>query len=165
MKRPSKPNLEEEHAIKEEAARLLRGLQRGEYCTEQDIIKHSHKIQRILAKYFAARNDNSTINNYSIRDSDFCQYDSNKEDNYDPILDDDDDDDEESSEESVWACSICPEDCWKCPGYLVNHFTEDKINCLCQCHHNEEEKSRTIDRLSATTPCSLEECRGGALPI
>ena len=146
MKRPSKPNFEEERAVKEEAARLLRGLQRGEYCTEHDIIKHSHEIQRILVRYFAARNNNSSINNYSIRDSVSCQYDSNNEDDYDPILDDED---EEFSKESVWACPICPEDCWKCPGYLVNHFIEDKINCLCQCHHNYEEKSRTKHRPSA----------------
>jgi hypothetical protein len=131
MRQPSKPNFEEERAIKEEAARLLRDLQRGEYCTEQDIIKRSLNIQRILARYFAARNNNSSINNdYFSENSDFYQHDDN-EDDRDAILDND-------NEESVWAYSICPEDCWKCPGYMVNHFTENKINCLCQCHHNDK---------------------------
>jgi len=155
MKRPSNPNFGEERAIKEEAARLLRGLQRGEYCTEQDIIKHSHKIQRILARYFAARNNNSSINNYPIGGSGSYQYDNNNEDNYNPSLDDDD---EESSDESVWACPICPEDCWKCPGYLVNHFTEDKISCFCQCHGTKHSSSDG-------TRCSLAECSGAAPQI
>jgi hypothetical protein len=161
LKRPSKSNLEEEHAIKEEAERFLRGLQHGEYFTDQDIIKHSLKIQRILARYFAACdiNNDSSINNYSIGDSDFYQCDNNNDDDYDPILDYDD---EEPSEGSVWACTICPEDCWKCPGYLVNHFTEEKINCFCQCHLNNEKMSCTKHSSSTATPYSLEQCSGGA---
>lgn len=162
MRRPSKPNFIEERAIKEEAALLLRGFQHGEYCTEQDIIKHGPKIQRTLVKYFAAHNGMSGIcNNHYIDGSNCYRYDSNNEDNHDTISYDDN---EKPSEESGWINPTCPKDCWKCPGYLVNHVTEDKTSCLCQCHHNNhKKKSRTRHRPSTTdiTYSSFAECSGG----
>jgi hypothetical protein len=159
MKRPSKPNLEE-RAIKEETARPIRSFQHGEHSTEQDIIKPSPKVQRILEKYFTCRNNMSGINNYCIRGSNFYKYDSNNEDNHDTILYSDD---EEPSKRSVEAYPIFIKDCWKCPGYLVNHFTEAKTSCLCQCHHNNHKKSRTRHRPSITgiTYSSFAECTGG----
>ena len=149
MRRPSKPNFVEERAMKEEAALLLRSFQHGEYCTEQDIIKHSPKIQRILVRYFAARNSMSGIcNNYYIGGSDCYKYGSNNEDNHDTILYNYD---EEPSEESGWINLTCPKDCWECRDYLVNHFTEDKTSCLCQGqHNNHKKKSGTRHRPSTT---------------
>lgn len=160
MNRLSKPNFEEERAIKEEAARLRRSFQHREYRTEQDIIKHSPKIQRILVRYFAAHNSMSGIisSNYYIDGGNCYKYDSNNEDNPDTILYDDE---EEPSEESGWINSTCPKNCWKCPGYLVNPFTEDKTNCLCQCqHNNHKKKSGTSHRPSTTdiTYSSFAEC-------
>jgi hypothetical protein len=163
MKQPSKPNFEEERAIKEEAARLLRSFQHGEYCTEQDIIKHIPKIQRILVRYFTAHNSMSGIisNNYYVGCSNCYKYESNSEDNHDTILYDDD---EEPSEESGWINPTCHKDCWECPDYLVSHFTDDKTNCLCQCHNNNDKKKNEVRHRPSTTSVthsSLAECSGG----
>lgn len=94
--------------MKCEIARLLRELQPGEWCTEEDIIAHSLTIRRILAY------------------------------NYDPACDNEGDDlissDKEYVEREIQVYPVCPNNCDNCTGYLVNHFTEEKVNCQCKCH-------------------------------
>lgn len=163
MKRPSKPNFEEECVIKKEATCLLKSFQHGEYCTEQNIIKHSPKNQRILVRYFTTHKSTSDIisNNYNIGGINCYKYGINNEDNQDTILCDYD---EESSEDSGWINLTCPKDCWGYPDYLVNHLTENKTSCLCQCHHNNhKKKGGTRHRPSFTdiTYSSFAECGRG----
>jgi hypothetical protein len=108
------PSKQEEQIIKSEIARLLRELQPGEWCTEEDIIAHSLTIRRILAYH------------------------------YGPCCDDDDGHDNKGAglassqteyvEREIQFYPVCPEKCNNCPGYLVNHFTEEKIDCQCKCH-------------------------------
>jgi hypothetical protein len=160
MRRPPKPNFEEERAIKEEAARLLRSFQHGEYCTKQNIIKHSPEIQRILARSFVAHNNMTCNNSYCSCVCDFYKYGKNDEDNPGTLLFDDD---VQVPGDYVWGYPIWSRDCRKRLGYLMNHFTEDKTSCLCQCHHNNHKKSRTRHRPSTTgiTYSSFAECSGG----
>jgi hypothetical protein len=108
MWRATGPSKEEEQIIKNEIARLLAELQPGEWCTEEDIMTHSLAIRRILAYHF------------------------------DPACDDEGDDlapnDTECVEREVQFYPVCPEKCNNCPGYLVNHFTDEKVDCQYKCH-------------------------------
>jgi hypothetical protein len=115
---------EAEREMKEETIRLLRGLQPGDFLTEEDIFKHSPKIQRIILA------NNYTTSNVDGDHEDELAINAGYEYEHDEILDD------------KWANPICPQICSKCPGYLVNHFTEETVSCLCRCH------DRTKDRLT-----------------
>jgi hypothetical protein len=77
MKLPLEPNFQEECETKEKAALLLRGLQHEEYFAEQDIIRLNLKIQRELARYITASDNNNNSNDkYSTEDnSDFYRHD------------------------------------------------------------------------------------------
>lgn len=105
--------------MKNEIARLLRELQPGEWCTGEDIIAHSLTIRRILAYH------------------------------YDPTCDDEGDDltssDIEYVEREIQLYSICPENCNNCPGYLVNHFTDEKVDCQCKCHIYKATVEATVE--------------------
>ena len=110
MWRTTGPSEEEEQIIKNEIARLLAELQPGEWCTEEDVMAHSLAIRRILAYH------------------------------YDPAYGDDDEGDDLAPNDTGYVegeiqfYPVCPEKCNNCPGYLVNHFTDEKVDCQCECH-------------------------------
>jgi hypothetical protein len=141
---------EAEREMKEETARLLRGLQPGEFLTEEDIFKHNPKIQRIIL-----------ANNYMTSNIDGDQEDelainADYEYEHDEKLDDNESDGHsEGNGILVWANPICPQICSKCPGYLVNHFTEETVSCLYRCHDRTKDRPTQYQQAPHTIPPPL----------
>lgn len=125
MWRTTGPSKLEEQIIKKEIARLLRELQPGEWCTEEDIIAHSLTIRRILAYHYGPACDDD---GHDYKRAGLAS------------------DDIEYVEREIQFYPICPENCDNCPGYLVNHFTEEKVDCQCKCHiHKARVETTEVD--------------------
>lgn len=113
MWRTTGPSKEEEQITKNEIARLLAELQPGEWCSEENIIAHSLAIRRILAYHYdpAYEDDDDEVDDFEANDTEYLR--------------------------EIQFYPICPEKCDNRLGYLVNHFTEEKVDCKCKCHQSE----------------------------